>query len=353
MKVDGELRRLEEEIELDKKFKHDIAVVVDRLVMRHDLRKRLADSIETAVALAEGIVEIELVVEAGERSTTYSERFACLHCGTSMPELEPRMFSFNSPHGACQRCTGLGSQMEIDPELVVPDPSLSLGEGAILPWSTSASNYYEQMTQAIAEKLGGRPGHALGGPARGRARHASCTAPTASAIYVSYRNRYGRRRSYMTRFEGIVNNLERRYRETDSDYSREKIEEYMSVRPCPDCKGARLRPESLAVKVGGLGVHEFTRDVGAARDRVAASARAVRHRAPDRAADPARDRRAAALPRQRRASATCRWSARPPRCRAARRSASGWPPRSGRAWWACSTSSTSRRSACTSATTSA
>src|SRR4051812_46214386 len=150
VKVDGELRRLEEDIVLDKKFKHDIAVVVDRLVMRADLRKRLADSIETAVGLAEGIVEVELV-DSGEIKT-YSERFACLNCGTSMPELEPRMFSFNSPHGACPRCTGLGSQMEIDPDLVVPDPSLSLNEGAILPWSTSSADYYDQMTQAIADR---------------------------------------------------------------------------------------------------------------------------------------------------------------------------------------------------------
>ena len=169
VKVDGELRRLEEEIVLDKKFKHDIAVVVDRLVMRADLRRRLADSIETAVALADGLVEIELV-DSGE-VRTYSERFACLHCGTSMPELEPRMFSFNSPHGACPRCTGLGSHMEIDPELIVPDPSLSLNEGAILPWSTSASNYYDQMTQAIAERYEIDHGHAVGGPARGRAGH--------------------------------------------------------------------------------------------------------------------------------------------------------------------------------------
>src|SRR3712207_5612599 len=125
-KVDGELRRLEEEIVLDKKFKHDISVVVDRLVMRDDLRRRLADSIESAVALADGLVEIELV--DGEEVRTYSERFACLHCGTSMPELEPRSFSFNSPHGACARCTGLGSHMEIDPDLIVPDQSLSLNE---------------------------------------------------------------------------------------------------------------------------------------------------------------------------------------------------------------------------------
>ena len=174
---------------------------------------------------------------------TYSERFACLKCGTSMPELEPRIFSFNSPHGACPRCTGLGSQMEIDPDLVVPDPSLSIGEGAILPWSSSASNYYEQITQAIAERYEvdlDTPWEELPEEQRDLFLYGT----NGDRIYVSYRNRMGRRRSYMTTFEGIVPNLERRYRETDSDYSREKIEEYMSVRPCPACKGARLRPES-------------------------------------------------------------------------------------------------------------
>ncbi len=255
VKVDGELRRLEEDIVLDKKYKHDISVVIDRLVMRHDLRKRLADSIETAVARAEGIVDIEHVESA--EVTTYSERFMCLHCGTSMPELEPRMFSFNSPHGACPRCTGLGSQMEIDPELIVPDPSLSLNDGAILPWSTSASTYYEQMTQAIADKWevdGDRPWEDLPEDVRDCFLYGT----DGERIYITYRNRYGRKRSYTTTFEGIVPNLERRYRETDSDWSREKIEEYMTLRPCPECKGARLRPESLAVKVGGLGIHEFT-----------------------------------------------------------------------------------------------
>ncbi|HEX2072011.1 MAG TPA: excinuclease ABC subunit UvrA [Thermoleophilaceae bacterium] len=260
VKVDGKLRRLEESIVLDKRYKHDISIVVDRLVMRHDLRKRLADSIETAVAHADGMVDIEQIGPDGEEGevTTYSERFACLNCGTSMPELEPRMFSFNSPHGACPRCTGLGSQMEIDPELIVPDPSLSLGEGAILPWSTSASNYYEQMTQAIAEKWEvdmDTPWEEL----EEEVRDTFLYGTNGDKIYVSYKNRYGRKRSYMTRFEGIVHNLERRYKETDSEYSREKIEEYMSVRPCPECHGARLRPESLAVKVGGLGIHELTR----------------------------------------------------------------------------------------------
>ena len=255
VKVDGELRRLDEQIELDRKFKHDLAVVVDRLVMKPELRKRLADSVETAVALADGIVEVELV-DSGE-VRTYSERFACLHCGISMPELEPRIFSFNSPHGACPRCTGLGSQMEIDPDLIVPDPSLSVGEGAIVPWSTSASDYYEQLTQSIAERYDvdlETPWQEL----PEEAREFFLFGTNGDRIHIQYRNRFGRRRSYTTSFEGIVSNLERRYRETDSEHAREKIEEYMSVRPCPDCRGARLRPESRAVRVGGTAIHEFT-----------------------------------------------------------------------------------------------
>jgi excinuclease ABC subunit A len=260
VKVDGELRMLEDKIELDKKYKHDISVVVDRLVMRPDLRKRLADSIETAVALADGIVEIELMPRsdppAEGRVLTFSEKFACLKCGTSMPELEPRIFSFNSPHGACERCTGLGSQMEIDPELVVPDPSLSIGEGALAPWANSASNYYEQVAQAIADKYGidlEAPWESLDDDDRDLFLYGT----DGDRIEVSYRNRYGRRRSYATRFEGIIPNLERRYRETDSEFAREKIEEFMSMVPCPACKGARLRPESRAVLVGGMAIHDF------------------------------------------------------------------------------------------------
>jgi excinuclease ABC subunit A len=256
-KIDGELRLLEDPIELDKKFKHDISVVVDRLVMRHDVRKRLADSVETAVALADGIIEVELVERDGPgRTLTFSERFACLTCGTSMPELEPRIFSFNSPHGACERCTGLGSQREIDPELIVPDPALSIAEGAIAPWANSASNYYEQITEAIAERYGvdvEAPWSELSQEDRDLFLYGTNGEP----VQVTYRNRYGRKRTYQTRFEGIIPNLERRYRETDSEFSREKIEEYMSVRPCPACGGARLRPESRAVLVGGMAIHEF------------------------------------------------------------------------------------------------
>jgi excinuclease ABC subunit A len=254
VKVDGELRRLDEEIALDKKYKHDIAVVVDRLVMKGELRKRLADSIETAVALADGLVEIELV-DSGDIQT-YSEKFACPVHGPSLVELEPRIFSFNSPHGACPRCTGLGSQMEIDPELVVPDPSLSIGEGAIAPWAVSASDYYEQLTQAIAERYEvdlETPWEDLPDGSRDFFLYGT----NGQRIQVSYRNRFGRRRSYATTFEGIVPNLERRYRETESDFSREKIEEYMTLRPCPECRGARLRPESRSVLVAETAIHEF------------------------------------------------------------------------------------------------
>jgi excinuclease ABC subunit A len=259
VEIDGELRGLDEEIVLDKKFKHDISVVVDRLVMRAEVRKRLADSIETAVALADGMVEVETVPREGEGERSrllFSEKFACPDHGPSIPELEPRIFSFNAPHGACERCTGLGSQMEIDPELVVPDPSLTIGEGALLPWANSASNYYEQITQAIAESYGidlECPWEAL--PDEHKDLYLYGTGE--DRVQVSYRNRYGRRRSYATQFEGIITNLQRRYRETDSEWSREKIEEFMTLRPCPACKGARLRPESRAVLVAGTPLHEF------------------------------------------------------------------------------------------------
>ena len=265
VKVNGELRRLDEEIVLDKKYKHDISVVVDRLVMKDDLRKRLSDSIETAVTLADGLVEIEMVPardadparpEAKGKILTFSERFACPVHGPSLIELEPRVFSFNAPHGACPRCTGLGSQMEIDPELVVPDPTLSIGEGAIAPWAASASSYYDQLTQAISERYDVDLDTAWEQlPAE--AQEFFLYGTGGERIPVSYRNRFGRRRSYSTQFEGIVRSLERRYRETDSDVSREKIEEYMTLRPCPDCKGARLRPESRAVLVDGTAIHDF------------------------------------------------------------------------------------------------
>jgi excinuclease ABC subunit A len=308
VKIDDRIRMLEESIVLDKRYKHDISVVIDRLVMRHDVRKRLADSIETAVGLADGLIEVEIVgsgaADRGERGRadagarngraggdgdgetgpahatgakgaraanaqilpgmepdagtifTFSERFACPEHGPSLVELEPRIFSFNSPHGACERCTGLGSQMEIDPELVVPDPSLSIAEGAIAPWANSASNYYEQMTEAIAEMYDidlDMPWEDLDDDQR----EVFLNGTNGEPVQVTYKNRFGRRRSYAARFEGIVRSLERRYRETESEWTREKIEEYMSLRPCPVCGGARLRAESRAVLVAGTRIEDF------------------------------------------------------------------------------------------------
>jgi excinuclease ABC subunit A len=254
VKVDGEQRLLEEPIELDKKFKHTIEVVVDRLRMKPDLRTRLAQSIETAVALADGLVVID--VEDGE-PMTFSENFACPEHGVSLPELQPRIFSFNSPHGACPRCTGLGAQQEIDPDLLVPDPSLSIGEGALVPWSVGNSSFYESVIQAIADRYEidlDTPWAELPEEQQNLFLYGT----KGERVYVQYRNRMGRRRSYMLSFEGIVPSLERRYKETDSSQQRERIEEYMSFRPCPACGGARLKPEVLAVTVGGKNIHEFT-----------------------------------------------------------------------------------------------
>jgi excinuclease ABC subunit A len=176
----------------------------------------------------------------------------------SLPELQPRIFSFNSPHGACPRCTGLGAQQEIDPDLLVPEPALSIEEGALVPWAVGNSGFYESVIQAIADRYEIRtdvPWREL--PAEQQNLFLSGT--DGDKVYVQYRNRMGRRRSYMVDFEGIVSSLERRYRETDSSTQRERIEEYMSFRPCPVCKGARLKPEVLAVTVGGKNIHEFTR----------------------------------------------------------------------------------------------
>jgi excinuclease ABC subunit A len=257
VKIDGELRRLDEEIVLDKKYKHDLAVVVDRLVMKTDLRRRLSESVEAAAGLAGGLVEVEFVEDEKAAPLIFSEQFACLNCGTSIPELEPRIFSFNSPHGACERCHGLGFQRVIDPELVVPDPTLSLAEGALQPWNRGITAYWKRLIASVAEAYdvdADKPWSKLKKSEKeiflygtGEERH-----------QVSYTNRFGRRRSYKVRFEGIVNNLQRRYEETDSENNRERIEGYMAEQPCPDCKGARLRPESLSVKVGGLSISEYS-----------------------------------------------------------------------------------------------
>jgi excinuclease ABC subunit A len=255
VKVDGEQRLLEEDIVLDKKFKHTIEVVVDRLIMKPDLRTRLAQSIETAIALADGLVVIDRLDD--QEPMTFSEKFACPEHGVSLPELQPRIFSFNSPHGACPRCTGLGAQQEIDPDLLVPDPTLSIGEGALVPWSVGSSSFYESVIQAIADRYEidlDAPWQDLTSEQQDYFLYGT----SGDRVYVTYRNRMGRKRSYMLAFEGIVESLSRRYKETDSSQVRERIEEYMSFRPCPECGGARLKPEVLAVTVGEKNIHEFT-----------------------------------------------------------------------------------------------
>ncbi len=254
VKVDGAERLLDEEIELDKKYKHTIEVVVDRLVLRPDLRHRLTDSIETALALADRLVTVDVV---GGEELTFSERFACPEHGAGLPELEPRLFSFNSPHGACPRCTGLGHQQEIDPDLLVPDPAQPVGS-ALVPWSVGGSSFYESVVQAVADRYEldlDTPWCDLPEDAQRLFLYGT----GGERVYVQYRNRMGRKRSYMLAWEGIVTNLERRYKETDSATQRERIEEYMSARPCSACHGARLKPEVLGVTVGGLNIHELTR----------------------------------------------------------------------------------------------
>jgi excinuclease ABC subunit A len=255
VKVDGEQRLLEEPIELDKKYKHTIEVVVDRLVMKPDLRQRLTQSIETATSLAAGLVVIDVV--DGE-TLTFSENLACPDHGVSLPELEPRVFSFNSPHGACPRCTGLGSQLEIDPDLLVPDTSLSIAEGALVPWTIGSQSFYDSVIQAVADRYEiplDVSWRELTQEQQDRFLHGT----GGDRILVTYRNRMGRKRQYTMAFEGLVSNLQRRYKETDSSQQRERIEEYMSFRPCPTCHGARLKPEVLAVTVGDKSIHDFTR----------------------------------------------------------------------------------------------
>ncbi|HET7128361.1 MAG TPA: excinuclease ABC subunit UvrA [Gaiellaceae bacterium] len=255
VKVDGEQHTLEEPPTLDKKFKHTIEVVVDRLVMKEDLRQRLSQSVETALALAEGLVTIDVL--DGE-SHTYSQNFACPEHGVSLPELQPRIFSFNSPHGACPRCTGLGAQQEIDPDLLVPDPGLSIDDGALVPWAVGGSGFYESVIQAIADRYE-IPTDVPWQELTQEQQDWFLYGTDGDKVYVQYRNKMGRRRSYMIAFEGIVSSLERRYRDTDSSTQRERIEEYMSFRPCPVCKGARLKPEVLAVTVGDRNIHQFTK----------------------------------------------------------------------------------------------
>lgn len=259
VEVNGEIRMLDEDIVLEKTYKQEISLIVDRIIVRDESRSRIHEAVEVATKLADGLVVVATMPREGEgERRTYSEKFSCVVCGTSIAELEPRSFSFNNPHGACPRCTGLGSQLEVDPLMAIPDPTLTLGQGAIVPWRQAGawSGYFDLVLQAAAETYDidlFEPWENL--PAKDQE---IILEGTGEKIEVRYKNRRGRIRTFSTTFEGVRGNLERRHRESDSDAVREKIEQYMAVRPCPDCKGARLKPEVRAVTVGGLGIHEFS-----------------------------------------------------------------------------------------------
>jgi excinuclease ABC subunit A len=266
VEIDGSEYLMDAELpELDKNVRHDVSIVVDRLVMKEGVRRRLSDSVETALSEAHGLLVVDVYEHgsAGGDETgkptglLFSENLACPIHGVSLPEMAPRIFSFNSPHGACDTCGGLGARREIDPALVVGDGSLSVAEGVLLPWSGSNSKFYEQIIRAIAERYEVDV-KAPWADLPQEVKDVFLTGTKGERLYVTYENRQGMKRSYMTTFEGIVPNLERRYRETDSDYIREKIEEYMSERPCPACHGARLKPATLAVRIGGLNIYELS-----------------------------------------------------------------------------------------------
>ena len=260
VKIDGEYHEIEDAPALDKKIKHDIEVVVDRVVVGPDISGRLAESFETALGLAEGIAIIEFADEKNEdgtaRQITFSEKFACPVSGFTISEIEPRLFSFNNPFGACPVCDGIGTEQKIDPDQVIPDPTLSLRDGAILPWSKTSAPYYQQTLSAVVKHFGASTGTAWN-ELPFEVQHAVLFGTGKTSINFVYDDGL---RQYKTSkpFEGVIGNLERRYKETESAGMREEIERYMSAKPCVACGGYRLKPEALAVKLDGLHVGQVT-----------------------------------------------------------------------------------------------
>ena len=254
VRVDGDLRELAEEIILDKNKRHDIDVVIDRLIIKEGIRKRLRDSLETAAGLSDGLVRVAL---AGGGEVLFSERYACPDCGVSITELAPRMFSFNSPYGACPDCGGLGTRMYFDEELVVPDAGLSVREGAIMPWSGRHSLHYFQTIDALADHYEfdiNTPFQKLPAPIQHVLLHGS-----GDEQIRFYADRGGRRFFYTRPFEGVLNQLDRRYKETTSLHVRLDLSRYINLRDCPTCEGARLKKESLAVRIAGKNIYEVCR----------------------------------------------------------------------------------------------
>jgi excinuclease ABC subunit A len=263
VRVDGTVHAIEEVPKLAKTRKHDIDVVVDRLVAGGEGLRRLADSIETALRLAEGLVTVEVLParDAPEGTPgeehTYSEHLACMDCGLSFDQLAPRSFSFNSPYGACETCSGLGTQLTVEPELIIGDPTCSVEEGVVLPWATGMqAGYYRQLLRSIVASVGADPSQAWQDLPK-QARDAVLYGLD-ERVDVRYRNRYGRTRSYLANVEGVIPSLLRRHQETESEHQRQNIEQYMREVACPDCEGLRLKPVILAVTVGGLSIAQLT-----------------------------------------------------------------------------------------------
>lgn len=348
VRIDGEVMDIGEDIQLEKNKKHTIEVVIDRLVVREGMESRLADSLETALKLGEGVAYVQIV---GGELLMFSENFACVDCGISLPEITPRMFSFNNPYGACPVCTGLGSHMEFDEELVVPDASLSVGGGVFAPLSKNLHSYAMCVMKAILENRG----YSLETPWQEldkKTKQALLYGSGEERFHFRYTNMFGEDKEYFVPFEGVMPLLARRYHETDSDEMRESYENYMTEIPCKACHGARLKPETLAVTVGGKNIDEVTRMTIREADafftqltltpREAKIARQILkeiHARLNFLLDVGLDY----LTLSRSAGTLS----------GARRSASASRRRSARACRASSTSSTSRASACTSATTTA
>ena len=254
LRIDGEIRDAGEEIQLEKNKKHTIEVVIDRLIIRPDIRPRMAESMEVALKMGQGVAYVQIV--DGEQ-LMFSQNFACEDCGISLPEITPRMFSFNSPFGACPVCSGLGSQMEMDLELVLPDKAKSLAEGAIAPMSTNVKGYYMRQMDALVQKYGctlDTPWQEM--PAKLQQKLLYGTGE--EILEFGYENMFGQYKIHRIPFEGVMNILNRRYRESESDTMREEYENYMSVNLCPECHGARLKPEVLAVTIGGKNIQQVT-----------------------------------------------------------------------------------------------
>jgi excinuclease ABC subunit A len=267
-RIDGEVYELNDPPKLARYEQHTIEVIVDRLVKREGIERRLTDSLETALRLAEGVAEVQLVPRDEDEATrpkgddvgpeilTFSQHLACPVDGRSFDEPAPRNFSFNSPYGACPNCDGLGTRFEVDPELVVPDGDLSIDEGAISPWSGARGEYFGRVLEAVAETFKFSTGTAWRRLKKSEQKVLLYGSGT-KQIHVQYRNRYGRTRSYNTHYEGVVPYLQRRHSEADSDHMRETIEGYMREVPCPSCSGARLKPETLAVTVAGHSIFQL------------------------------------------------------------------------------------------------